>query len=220
MGLSNYLPSSRLIQPGVCTSTTRPASPFNGQVIYETDTKQTLVWQGSSWVMLTDADTPPGLVLLKTQAVGSTAVTSVQITDAFSSAYDNYRITFSSCTPTATDSWRIKFGSSTSGCYGSLYYDAWDGSANGILRAGNAASTYVCLNEANTNNASTTFDVIAPNLAQKTQFFGNYSGRGIFGWFGGLENTTTQFTSFTLLVDGAGTMTGGTIRVYGYRNSI
>jgi hypothetical protein len=49
MGVSNYLPSSRLIQPGVCTSTTRPASPFVGQAIYETDTKKKLTWDGSGW---------------------------------------------------------------------------------------------------------------------------------------------------------------------------
>jgi hypothetical protein len=50
MPITNYLPSSRLIQPGVCTSTTRPASPFEGQYIYETDTDQTLVWNGSAWL--------------------------------------------------------------------------------------------------------------------------------------------------------------------------
>ena len=49
MPLSNYLPSSRLIQPGVCTSTTRPASPYEGQAIYETDTDRTLIWDGSAW---------------------------------------------------------------------------------------------------------------------------------------------------------------------------
>ena len=37
------------IRTGVCTSTTRPASPFVGQTIFETDTGNTLVWKGSSW---------------------------------------------------------------------------------------------------------------------------------------------------------------------------
>lgn len=49
MGISNQIPNSRLAQPGVCTSTTRPASPFEGQVIYETDTDKVLVWDGSAW---------------------------------------------------------------------------------------------------------------------------------------------------------------------------
>ncbi len=37
------------LRPGVCTSTTRPTSPYTGQIIYETDTGQMLVWNGSSW---------------------------------------------------------------------------------------------------------------------------------------------------------------------------
>jgi hypothetical protein len=49
MPITNYLPSSRLIQPGVCTSTTRPASPFEGQAIFETDTDRVLYWNGSAW---------------------------------------------------------------------------------------------------------------------------------------------------------------------------
>jgi hypothetical protein len=53
MPVTNYLPSSRLIQPGVCTSSTRPASPFDGQFIYETDTKNTLTYNGSAWVCVT-----------------------------------------------------------------------------------------------------------------------------------------------------------------------
>jgi hypothetical protein len=50
VGLSNYLPSSRISQPGVCTSSTRPTSPYEGQVIYETDTDRVLVWSGAAWV--------------------------------------------------------------------------------------------------------------------------------------------------------------------------
>lgn len=53
MPISNYLPSSRLIQTGVCTSSTRPATAYDGQFIYETDTKNTLVWNGSAWVCVT-----------------------------------------------------------------------------------------------------------------------------------------------------------------------
>ena len=40
------------IKPGVCTSSTRPASPYNGQVIYMTDVDQTAVWDGTQWTVL------------------------------------------------------------------------------------------------------------------------------------------------------------------------
>jgi len=35
----------------ICTSTTRPASPFEGQTIYETDTDLEQRWTGSAWVV-------------------------------------------------------------------------------------------------------------------------------------------------------------------------
>ena len=38
------------IRPGVCTSTTRPTAPYEGQMIYETDTDKVLVWNGSAWL--------------------------------------------------------------------------------------------------------------------------------------------------------------------------
>lgn len=33
----------------IVTSTTRPSTPFAGQVIFETDTELSFVWDGSSW---------------------------------------------------------------------------------------------------------------------------------------------------------------------------
>ncbi len=33
----------------ICTSSTRPSAPFEGQTIYETDTKKTLTYNGSGW---------------------------------------------------------------------------------------------------------------------------------------------------------------------------
>jgi hypothetical protein len=46
MAISNV---SNGFRPGVCTSTTRPTAPFEGQMIYETDTDKVLVWNGSAW---------------------------------------------------------------------------------------------------------------------------------------------------------------------------
>lgn len=36
-------------KPGVCTSTTRPAAPYEGQLIFETDTDSVAFWDGSYW---------------------------------------------------------------------------------------------------------------------------------------------------------------------------
>jgi hypothetical protein len=47
MAMSN---NSTGLRTGVCTSTTRPTVPYEGQMIYETDTDKTLFWNGSAWV--------------------------------------------------------------------------------------------------------------------------------------------------------------------------
>jgi len=49
MPLSSVIGSSSIMQPGVCTSSTRPASPYDGQVIYETDTDKVLAYDGANW---------------------------------------------------------------------------------------------------------------------------------------------------------------------------
>lgn len=47
------------IDSTVCTSGTRPATPFAGQTILETDTKKTYIWNGTIWVPILTDYTPP-----------------------------------------------------------------------------------------------------------------------------------------------------------------
>lgn len=49
--------TTRGLRPGVCTSTTRPGSPFDGQLIYETDTNRVAVYDTNAWVYKTPAST-------------------------------------------------------------------------------------------------------------------------------------------------------------------
>ena len=49
MPLSSVVGAQSIIKPGVCTSSTRPAVPYVGQWIYETDTSLAKVWDGSAW---------------------------------------------------------------------------------------------------------------------------------------------------------------------------
>lgn len=59
------------IKPGVTTSTNRPAVPFDGQVIYETDTDLLKVYNGTSWVVQTG-----GVLQVKTANLLTTASSS------------------------------------------------------------------------------------------------------------------------------------------------
>ena len=49
MPIDSALTKYGAFSPGVCTSTTRPTSPYTGQSVYETDTKQGRVWDGLAW---------------------------------------------------------------------------------------------------------------------------------------------------------------------------
>jgi hypothetical protein len=55
MGISQQIGASSLIKSGVCTSSTRPASPYEGQVIYETDTDKVFVYNGTDWKQIPTA---------------------------------------------------------------------------------------------------------------------------------------------------------------------
>jgi len=52
MGITQQIGASSLIKPGVIDNTAaRPASPFEGQMVYEKDTDRVLVYSGTAWVM-------------------------------------------------------------------------------------------------------------------------------------------------------------------------
>jgi hypothetical protein len=64
-------------------------------------------------------------------------------------------------------------------------------------------------------------DIHRPFTADETWFNGNYVGvaaGSVQGVIGGYHNLGLSYTAFTVTPT-AGTLTGGTIRVYGYRNS-
>jgi len=46
----NYDKIDAAVGTTLCLSTARPASPFSGQTIFETDTNRFLVWSGSLWI--------------------------------------------------------------------------------------------------------------------------------------------------------------------------
>lgn len=219
MPLSSVVGAQSIVRPGVCTSSTRPASPYDGQVIYETDTDKTLVWNGSGWVFLsTSRANPGGLDFIKAQTIGS-AVSSVTVSDAFSSTYDNYLIVISGGASSAATHMTMQLGSTTTGYYFSGTNAQYGGASIGIGTLSNTSSWYI---GRNTSNAlSTTVNVSMPNLASRTTYTATYADTQTSGYvytIGGFLDNSTQYTAFTVAPT-SGTYTGGTIRVYGYVNS-
>jgi hypothetical protein len=158
-----------------------------------------------------------GRWLVKTVTVGAT-VTTVPVTDAFSTEYDNYEIVFSGGSKSVAGTMNLQFGATGAG-----YYNTWYGRdyLNNAVQnaASNAATTSVGV-EGTTNGMDATWFVNSPFLTRRTTYRGVTNSIQVGGYsysFGGFVDNATSYTAFTLLV-GTGTLTGGTIRVYGYRN--
>ena len=219
MPLSSVLGAQSLVRPGVCTSSTRPASPFEGQLIFETDTNRVVAYDGSNWVYAVDTDQPPGLQLVKTQTIGS-AVSSVTVSDAFSADFDNYIINVNGGSASAWAYMTLQLGSTTSGYYSAGYYSYY-GSASLSSHRSNNSSNFAYVGSGITAGLCANITLFNPFLSRETTMSSvtqdiNSAGGGFTT--SGFLNNTTSYTAFTI-APGSGTYTGGTIRVYGYRNS-
>jgi hypothetical protein len=183
-------------------------------MIYETDTARLAAYNGSAWV------TQNALQLIKTQTIG-TAVSSITVSDVFSSTYDNYKVIINGGVGSMNQiGILMTLGSNASGVQG-VAVGADYGSAGVSAQASNGTAAFTWAGQASTGGIYLSGDIVAPNLAKYT--YGSFSGSRfnsnvyVTGAFYEIVNNT-QFTAFTLTLN-QGTLTGGTIRVYGYANS-
>ena len=162
-----------------------------------------------------------GLWLVKSQTVG-TGVSSVTVTNAFSADYDSYRIVYTGFTGSASGG-VLYMRCVTSG--GSDNASNWKGNTFFVFTGATGG-----LNNANTTSganseiagigpkvSSAVFEVTGPFLAQNTQV--SFSSAEDVYWRTGASilDNNTSYTGMKIL-PATGTLTGGTIRVYGYRN--
>ena len=159
-----------------------------------------------------------GLVYVTSATVG-TGVSSVTVTGAFNSTYDNYRIIYSGGVLSTGDTLSLKMGTTaTSGHYGVyLYANYVTGTPLAATNNNNALWSWV--GGAGPDNAVLMCDLYSPNLAKTTRInSGVIHYVSNFGTYTGVETSTTQHTSFQI-IPASGTLTGGTITVYGYRKA-
>ena len=157
-----------------------------------------------------------GLWLVKSQAIGS-AEASVTVTDAFSADYDNYLIIMNTTASIAQSS-TITLGASNTGYYGFLVY----GATTSNTVQGEATSNLSSMRRLGGSSGATTHvmsvNVMGPYLAQYTKFFASsYNASSEYGTMHGEHRVATSYTDFTIGLS-TGTISGGTVRVYGYRN--
>jgi hypothetical protein len=161
-----------------------------------------------------------GLWLVKTQTIGS-AVSSVTVTGAFSADYDNYKIIVSGGVASGNGPIRFNFDGNTADYHSVLIFGSTGAGIGNATALGTGSIAYWDqMGYASTNAITMNMEVLAPFLT-KTSAFSSYNIPTVAGSNSGpaqgFHNSATSFTGFRLAL-GSGTMTGGTIRVYGYRN--
>jgi hypothetical protein len=145
------------------------------------------------------------------------AVTSPTV---FSSVYDNYRIVISNMESSSPGGgYYFALGSATLGSahfQGGFFVTPPSSTLNGYSRN---STDRLIIGTSNTGGKfGTSFDICGPNLPSITHFpqLTGYAENGALGVSSGLQNSTTQFTTFTLSSAGA-TFSSGTVSVYGYK---
>jgi hypothetical protein len=159
-----------------------------------------------------------GLVYVKSQTVGTT-VSSVTVSSAFSTTYDAYQVIWSGGGQSADTSINLVLGSTVTGYYGNYTYATYSSTAVASLADNNGTKFQVVGGGDPYNGASAMFILNNPFLSKQTYVTapgavfstsnGTYNGR--------LANATS-YTAFTIAPT-SGTMTGGTIVVYGFRKA-
>ena len=158
----------------------------------------------------------PGLRLIKKQTIG-TGVSTVNVTNAFSAAYDNYKIVISGGTASAQNITGLRMGTTNTGYYSSRVFITF---AAGTVTGGNQSNTssFIYAGGQNTTTLHMNVDVFQPFAAKQTTYTAATivpSTTGEISLNGGYLDNTTSYTSFEIFPNG-GTLTGGTIYVYGY----
>jgi hypothetical protein len=162
------------------------------------------------------ASNPPGgLALIATQTIG-TAVSSVDFTGVFSSAYAAYRIVYYHTSSSAGVAILAQLGTGTAtttnyNAYVQTSFNPWGTAA--ALASATTTGFMLTFTDLATNFG--TMDLVAPNLARPTYAGGHYATATNGGFTSGRQTDSTQFTSLHV-VPASGTITGGAISVYGY----
>jgi hypothetical protein len=198
--------------PTGSTGATGPGVPVGG-------TTGQILAKSSGTDYATQWVAPSGLEFIKSQTVG-TAVGSVPVTDAFSATYDQYKIVLSGGTSSGNLSLNLKLGAATNGHNTQIFFSQWiSTSGSPTLNGGTNAANFTFAGSTRATGLQMSLDILNPFAAMPTHVWGpGDSNASTACLFNGLHTANTSFTGFTISAV-SGTMTGGTISVYGYRKA-
>jgi hypothetical protein len=159
-----------------------------------------------------------GLWLVKSQTIGS-AVSGVDVTDAFSTDYDNYLISYSTV-DSSVDQTGIffRFGTIASPVTTNYKFAGkFMGYTGTNLDLNQNTPGYWEVGGTETDIIAGAFNVYGPNLNARSTFTASFARSDAAFTIQGIHDASTQHTGFHIY-PASGTLTGGKIRVYGYRN--
>ena len=147
--------------------------------------------------------------------IGS-AVGSVTISGCFTSAFTNYRIVMSGMA-CSLDGREVRFtmNNSTGSTYATVGTNM-DYTSATVYGLGTAAGAFLRVMDTSVTSNNFAADLFQPFTATRSYINSCWNGNDHVGWYQGRDTNAASQTGFTLTLN-SGTMTGGTITVYGYR---
>jgi len=148
------------------------------------------------------------------------AVSSVTVSGAFSSLYDAYRIIITGGTISATTVLKLTLGGAATNYFYTFLYASFATNTALADNGNNTTSFLYAAQGHQVGGLSGDISVTNPFLTKYTYVHAPIpAGNGTYaGTLNGTLADVNSYTAFTLAPISAATMTGGTIRVYGYRN--
>jgi hypothetical protein len=206
---------SVMVFGGTAARSSAIPTPTEGMMSYRTDDDVVEVFDGSAYVGV-GGGASGALTLISKTTIG-TSVASVNVTSAFSSAYRRYKVFIAgSGTNTNDGNLAFKLGSSTTGYY-------WAGAAPLYATStisnnnGNNQASFSSIGFVHPSRVNLDLELIDPGVASFTKIVGARVALNGAANYAGSHDVATAFTDFTI-TPSAGTMTGGTIYVYGYED--
>lgn len=189
-----------------------------GQLCYLSSTNAVQYYDGAAWQPV---GASAGMTLVSATTIGS-AVGSVTVSGAFSATYDAYKIVVTGGAGSTNQALTLTLGSASTGYYASYFRTSSFSSATYDGQILNNGSGWNESGYGTTSGLGMNIELQSPFLAKTTILSGAYQRGNTtavgMGTISGMLNDTTSYTAFTI-TPATGTMTGGTVRVYGYANS-